>query len=295
VEVRRLLFAASIALWIPVLVVAARRHAPPPHAPAVQHAHERPWLSPEAAKQVVGERGELGPLFADVTLGGSAPSRDTRDRIAAFARANNVDIRFEVADDELRAVRFAVTYGGCCGYEGADGLARRLQRPRKYDCCDCPSPPDWYDDWNATIDDGTTARVHVHINRVEVRWEATATLPEVLDRAEQLIGMDKASVRAAAGDRWTELVPGVQYRLELPFKFGGGSERGDLGLRVTTERGRITEVAFATRDRIEDDVLHARWGRPHVSAETDAHTWRTHGRVITVDGDLAPTVVIAAR
>src|SRR5687768_5811942 len=108
-----------------VLAVAwgARDRGKPPAPPTRAPVAETPWLSKEAASQIVGPGGTLGPLFANVMLGGLAPSAEERARIAEFASANRVKIDLEVDDDELVAIRFDVTYGGCCGYEGAEVLA----------------------------------------------------------------------------------------------------------------------------------------------------------------------------
>ena len=281
---------------VAVMVVAGRR----PDAPAaaiVQHAHERPWLTPEAQQLIVGAGGELGPLFTGLTLGGGEPSAKDRERIRTFADANHVIINLDVADHTLVAVRFSVTFGGCCGYEGADSLATRLDRPRTghYD-------RDWVDDWAIATEDGNSARTHVHVGRVDVRWEQTLTLDAVLERAEDLVGKDRASARTAAGEHWVTLDFGANDRLELPFpytrsEYGVIAMQGkDLGLQLVTERGRIAEVSFSQRNPDADEVtraVRARWGRPQQIDKDGLWTWKKRGQVITIDPtSYVPTLVI---
>jgi hypothetical protein len=286
-----------------VLAVTPRHH--PPSAPVkAPRAYERPWLTPEAAAQIVNSDGRLGPLFADVVLGGAAPSAATRARIAAFARKNQVDIRFEVVDGDLAAIRFVATFGGCCGYEGADTLATRLKRGRVYG----PGEDDWNwaDDWSAATDDDAYLTAHVRVNRVEVRWEPQATLTELLDRAESVIGQDQASVQKSAGDHWAELArERDEDVLEVPFAFCRDCDYtspASRGLRLTTERGRITQVTFKLPDPEPsdggaslDDVLRARWGRPHLVGQDPATlVWQIHGHRISVDSEIyEPTFVMS--
>jgi hypothetical protein len=282
--------AAMIAGTVLVVVAGARspttQRAPPQPPPP-----EVPWLTPEAAAQVVAPGGGLGPLFEGVELGGPAPSPAQRARIAAFARDHRVAIELEVDDGELAAVRFAVTFGGCCGYEGADVLALRLGRPDTERCCGCEST--WIDDWALTLDGGVRMRGRVRVNRVDVRWEPALELPELLDRADRLLGMHVASVRDAAGDRWSELEPGRRYQLEVAYPFvdatwfvnPGMEHRADLGLHLTAERGRIVEVTLSLRDRDDDRArvlvatMRSRWGRSRVAS--GAWTWLLSDRVVT--------------
>jgi hypothetical protein len=280
-----------IAGSVAVMLIAARRPDPRP-APPTLREHERPWLSREATRQIVGPEGGLGPLFSNVELGGLAPAPEVRARITEFARANDVEIRFEVVAGELVAVRFAVTFAGCCGYEGADTLGRQLGRARTESRWD--SGPDWADDWVVTLADGVHVRGHIHVNRVEVRWERAANLAEVLDRAESVLGKTRASVRESAGDRWTEVMQD-RYLFEVPYPFFMMESfavpvsligRDDLGLRVETERGRVAQVSFALRYLEDTDevaaTLRARWGRPRVVAsDPKTWTWRTRDREIT--------------
>src|SRR5688572_21412806 len=106
---------------------------------------ETPWLSKEAATHILDGEANLGPLFEDVMLGAPV-SPEARAKIAAFARENNVAIDLETIEGDLAAIRFAVTFGGCCGYEGADVLALRLGRPDTSNCCGCQET--WIDDWS---------------------------------------------------------------------------------------------------------------------------------------------------
>jgi len=294
-----LMIAGSVA----VMLAVPRRPEPPAKPASVMRSLERPWLTREAAAHIVGQTGTLGPLFSGIELGGPEPAPAVRSRIAEFARANGVDIDFEVSDGELVAVRFAVTFGGCCGYEGADGLARRLGRPRTQSCCGCT--PDWVDDWTVALDDGVHVRGRVRVNRVEVRWERTATLAELLDRAESVIGKARTRVRESAGDRWTDLEPGHRALLDVPYPFARTIDfgfpvkleaRDDLGLQVVVEHGRIAEVSFVLRE-VDDDavrefptVLRARWGKPRIIGnEPKTFAWRTPARSITAELDGFPT------
>ena len=275
----------------PLVILLGARSEPVREEPAPPPIHhERPWLAPEAAAEIIADGGAPGPLFDGIELGGPAPPPEVRARIAAFARAHDVDLELEIADDELVAVRFAVTFGGCCGYEGADVLALRLERPRTGTCCESDGDwTGWLDDWSVARDD-TVMHVRVRVNRVAVRWERRAKATELLDRVDAVIGVTIASARAAAGDRWTDIEPGRRFLLELPYAFGDARgtvslrDRDDLGAQLVAAAGRITEASFSVRsDGALDELraaLTARWGRPRVTDETD-WSWRTPDRTIT--------------
>jgi hypothetical protein len=280
------------------VMVFAGRQPDAPAAPMVERAHERPWLTPEAAQLIIGPGGKLGPVFTGLALGGPEPLAEDRERIEIFARAHDVNIHLDVVDHVLAGVRFSVTFGGCCGYEGADSFATRLERPRSGRYF-----RDWVDDWSIVADDGTYARTRVRVNRVDVRWEQTLTFDDMLERAEQLVGQNRASARVAAGDRWVAVDFGAHDRLELPYPYSRNDygtvamQRDDeLGLQLTTDHGRISEVSFAQRNPDPDDITKAvlaRWGRPHVDKDPAVWTWKSHGHTITVDpASYVPTVVI---
>lgn len=190
-----------------LVMLAGARPPPPPRPSAPEPARETPWLSREAAREIVGPGGALGPLFADVFLGGPAPSAATRARIAGFATTNGVTIDLDVVDGDLVAIRLEVTYGGCCGYEGADALGMRLGRPRPVGCCVCGTPT-WTNAWSIASDTGVHARVRINVNRVNILWERLLTHEELLERAERLLGADRHAVAREAGPRWNELSGG---------------------------------------------------------------------------------------
>jgi hypothetical protein len=280
-------FGAMLVGTVGVLAITPRQRPPAPPAKAPR-AYERPWLTREAADQIVNRDGGLGPLFADVSLGGPAPSPATRARITEFARVNRVEIRFEVQDGDLAAIRFAVTFGGCCGYEGADTFARRLQRPREETCLDCEY--EWVNDWGTATGDGTYLTARVRVNRVEVRWEPEASLAELLERAESVVGQDCASVQTSAGDRWIER-DADRAVLEVPFPFTRGYDYGrpeNRGLRLTTKHGRITDVMLQLRVPGDGapmaDLMRKRWGRPQIfTSDRETLVWQTRGHHIAAE------------
>jgi len=286
---------AACAALVVAIVVTPRPEAAP--EPARVKLPEKPWLSREAAAQLIRDDGGLGPVFAGITVGGSAPSAEARARVEAFARANHVDIAFEGADDELAAIRLEVTYGGCCGYEGVDVLALRMHRPHVGGGCTCGDGviPN---DWAFTTEDHAHVRVRARVSTIGVRWEAALSLPELLERADSLLGRRVADARAAAGDRWIDLQSGHSALLELPYDFrdlDGYCEvpsvagRDDLGAQLTTDHGQITAVGLLLEREHEPDAtvssLTARWGQPHEDRETGRLTWRLRDRLVTAEPD----------
>ncbi|MBA3456344.1 MAG: hypothetical protein H0T42_24800 [Deltaproteobacteria bacterium] len=272
---------AMIAGSVLVVAVGARRDpAPQPEPP--RPPLESPWLTREAAAEIIAPGGGMGPLFTGAELGGLAPSPEVRARIAEFARVNNIEIDFEISDDEVAAVRFEVAFGGCCGYEAADALALRLHRPRIGGGC-FGTERSWIDDWAFATHDGVHGRARVRVNRLTVRWERMATFHELLVRAEGLLGKDRGAVSSAAGDRWKEIDTG-RYLLEVPYLFIGSEwfegyyPASEHGLLVVADRRRIVEVSFSIRgedlERVPA-VFQARWGRPRYRGAT--RTWRKPG------------------
>ncbi|HTR49793.1 MAG TPA: hypothetical protein VMJ10_03735 [Kofleriaceae bacterium] len=275
---------------------AAPEAAPPPHANVL----EEPWLSHEADAQLVGPDGEPGPLFEGMAVGGSAPMPAQRERIAAFARANHVTIDLEIDDDELRAIRVEVRYGGGFGYEGADLLARRLHRPNNGAPCTCPEET-LLNDWAFTIADHVHARVRQRVGTIGIRWQPKLELSELIERADALLDQRTADVRAEQHDRWIEVEPGRRYLLELPFRDGftgtfrscdppALGDRTDLGIQVTAEHGRITAVAFETFDDDLSAALHARFGRPRIERDQGTATWHVRDRIVSLDDGTRATI-----
>jgi hypothetical protein len=282
-----------------VLFLGARRDAPsPPPPPPVKD--EVPWLTKEAAAQIVNVGGSLGPLFEGLHFGLPVPA-DAAARIEAFAKANHVELALEIVEGDLAAIRFSVSYGGCCGYEGADLLADRMGRPETGDCCVC-GPNAYIDDWTTVSDDGIHMRGRARINRVLVRWEKAATLAEIVARAESLLGADRDAVARAAGDHWYEIEPNRRFMLEVPFPVASSrdygspprlEDRGDIGVFLTARAGVITEVLFTVREPNRSDespseipkVLEAQWGRTKRGEYN--WTWRKPDRVVEASVDSA--------
>jgi hypothetical protein len=297
------LLVAMVAGTALVMAFGARKSEPHRAPPTKAAVYEEPWLTPEAAAQIAGPDGTLGPLFEGLFVGGPAPTPEVRARIAEFARKNHVSIDFEIADGDIAAIRFSVTFGGCCGYEGADVLARKLGRRSTGVCCVC-GPDTWLDDWTEVSDDGTHLRGNVHVNRVRVRWEKTAELPELLERADHLIGRDVAKLEKSAGDRWSH-VAGDEYLLEEPFPFPASNdfgrppalgERDDMGFRIGIAADHVATVSMALRYYDSDELkkaLRAHYGRPHVDDGT--WTWTKSDRVITAGVDGWPDLSIKQR
>jgi len=286
----------------------ARRDEPPPPAPEVVH-DEKPWLTKEAAAQIVLPGGDLGPLFKDVRIG-LPVTAEAQARIAEFAKANDVDIKLEVVDGDLAAIRFSVAYGGCCGYEGADVFADRMGRPETGNCCVC-GPNTYFDDWTSVSEDGVHMRAKVRVNKVIVRWEKIATNIQLLDRAESLIGADRDAIAKSVGDHWYVIEPNRRFLLEVPFSRPTGSDygspprledRNDMGMFLTAYAGAITEVTVSLREPYDADeaktdlptMLKARWGRPKVGEYGDM-TWRSPGRVVTASNESSTIKVTISR
>ena len=268
-----------------VFMVVGARPAPPPPAPPGPVKVDVPWLSREADAQLVGDGGEPGVLFEGVVLGLPA-SPPARERIAAFAKANGIDIALETVDGDVEAIRIGVTYGGCCGYEGAESLALRLYRRRTGSSC-FGTAYTWINDWDHLPVAGVHVRASVRVNRITARWERPIGVAALVERVDALVGADRVAVARAAGDRWIELEPGRGYRLEVPQN--AVDERPDPGITIAAHAGRIVEVSVIARDRDDSELgrhlgeaARARWGRRHAIAE-NVWTWHLPDREITVD------------
>lgn len=279
-----LVIAGSVA----TMFIATREHAKP--APAAKpRVAERPWLSHEDAAQLVEDDGALGPLFAGLELGGPPPTPDQRAKVQAFARAHAVAIDLQVANDELVEIHLAVTYGGCCGYEGADWLAHRLGRWSTGQCCVCGEET-LTNDWTHAFDDGVHLRGLVRVNRVEATWTEQLTPAQLVERADAMLGKRRDKVALGPNESWHALGEGY-YRLELSYptmvSTAGLSSgwlhgaRPDLGILVHAVRGTVVDV---TLDRYIDPepverALTARYGRRHYDG------WRRAGHVVRRDLD----------
>lgn len=303
--VARCLFGVSIKSLVGMIVVGlvalafvlwGRRPAAEPAAAAEPALAERPWLSREVADQIIGPGGTLGPVFVGITLGGPAPSREARARIVAFARRNDVSIQFEVADEELVAIRFDVTFGGCCGYEGVDALAARIGRPKHLG--GCGEPTYFYDNWATAHEDGTHVRGTVQVNRLSLRWERRISLEDVVARAETMLGTDRGTISANARERWLELDAGKRYLLELPYTFADTWEHirtrpAERGIQLLTDRRIVTELTLTTdEDRTR---LKARWGKPRISGGGDYWTWHKSDRTIVASFEDRKTTITLSR
>lgn len=219
-----------------------------------------------------------------------------RARVAEFAAKNDVELRLEVVGETLEAIRFDVSYGGCCGYEGADAMGRRLRRPKTYDCLDCGFSG-WLDDWTRVSEDGHQfLRARIRVNRVQARWERTISEAELVERADALIDQDYEALGKAVGDHLRELEFEHTYLLEVPYVLVPTMEDGpsgiqladrrDLGLHLLVERRKVREVSFEIqrRDGGQPGALLAamkkQWGQPHVDANGES-TWHAARRTIT--------------
>lgn len=284
-----------------------RRGDPPKELPPAHSPVEDPWLTNEAAAQLIGSGGQLGPLFKDVTLGGPVPSPEIRQRIEKFAADNRVKIDLEVADNKLNAVSLAVVYGGCCGYEGADVLSLKLGRRSTGVCCVCGEDT-WIDDWTLGLDNGTFLHGRVRTNRVNARWEKTATIPQVLAVAESLLGKNALELRDKAGDRWRVTEAANYFHYEVPYPFvpyldiGAGtpkSARDDLGMTLYVEGGVIEEVSAGFAFYEEDgekklkSALRERYGRPRTV--DDVQTWQVPAAIVSMDTFYRPRVTLKRR
>jgi hypothetical protein len=291
---------AISAATLVALGVAARSRSEPPPAVA-QLPPEVPWLTPEAAAQIIGDHGALGPLFHGVELGGPRPAAAVRARIAAFARANHVAIDLEITDGVVAAVRFDVTFHGCCGYEGADVLALRAARPISGGGC-VGGPEKWVNDW-AITQDGVHVRAHVDVNRVVLRWSRAATVETILARADELVGADAALVAHESREDWHTIEAHQRYLLELPYAFsaysGVATRTEELGLQLVADGDRLAEIAFTLRaDETGTDVaaqLRSHWGPARVRG--GSWTWQKPDRIIEayVDGGSEVSVTMRAR
>lgn len=270
------------------------------------HRTERPWPTRDAQDQLIGSNGEPGPLFAGLTLGGPDPSTAQRAAIAAFAKANGIDIHLEVRDDTLVAIRASITFGGCCGYEAVDVIGLRLSRPRIYHCNDC-SDYTPVDDWAYEPEPDVHARFHTHVNTLAVRWEPALSTNELLDTVEAMIGKPIDKLKHSQGDRITE-VDAHAYLLELPYDADRPPFEGQqpIGVAISTHAGAVSEVSLElVGDPPEDvelapieKVLRTRYGRPHIDDSTGDYTWHHDGRVITANislYDARASVTIATR
>jgi hypothetical protein len=271
-----------------LVIVAGSRTEPAPEPVPPRLPLEAPWLTREAAAEIIGPGGSLGSLFDGVTLGGTPPLPAVRARIDEFARGNNVTIDLEIVDEEVAAVRFEVMYGGCCGYEGADALAARMGRPKTGGGC-MGVERGWVDDWAIALDEGVYVRARVRVNRLLVRWERVTTLEGLLERADRLLGADRGAVGSVARDRWIEIDPG-RYRLEVPYPFFGSRWFSEywpvLGIQVEVDRRRIVEVSFSIRDRDQElervhAVFRSHWGRPRIRDGGETWTWHKPDRIVT--------------
>nr|MBA3454460.1 hypothetical protein [Deltaproteobacteria bacterium] len=270
-----------------VMVVGARDARPVRPTPVPARWVEAPWLTREASAQLIGPGGTLGPLFAGVILGGSAPPAAIRERIAAFAAEHDVDIDLEIRDSEVVAVEVGVTFDGGFGYEGADVLALRLLRPS---FSGCGVPKTWLNDWGLGLDDGTYLHARVRVNRIEVRWIPTMSQTEVLTFAESLLDARISDVRRLVGDRLLDR--GGSAEVEIPFAATRDDPfahaYGDFAMHLLVEEGRVASVRVDLRgwneeqERANTRLVTARFGRPrkHHNEHSTWWRWRRPDRII---------------
>lgn len=282
-------------LWL------APRHEPPPDPPKHEHSYDPRWLSKDATARLIGEGGVPGPLFAGIHVGAPEPSAEVRARIATFARDNHVAIDFDVEDGLVDAIRLDVTFGGGFGYEGADVLALRVQRPSTGHCCVCGEDR-WIDDWAYLAEDGTYVRGRVRVNRVTVRWERALAPIDLVERADALLGADVQQLAKTAGDRWIDLAGG-DYGLEVPCPvdhYPADLRNLDCRIDLHADRGHVVSATVRLFE-LDDDAQHAlhaalraRWGRAR--HHDDAWTWRTADRTIVAElGDMPAKIELRSR
>lgn len=266
-----LVIAGSVA----TMVYAAReRDKPAPKKPPPRVA-ERPWLSHEDAAQVVAEDGALGPLFEGITIGGSGPTPEQRAKVQAFARAHSFAIDFQMHDHELVGIHLDVSYGGCCGYEGADWLANRLGRWSTGVCCVC-GPDTLVNDW-AQSTAGVHLSGHVRVNRVEATWAVQLSADELVERADAMLGKVRGKIAIGPNEHWTSLGDGT-YRLSLAYPTTG--QHRDFGIVVRTERGVIHDVSIDAYAEDLESALTAFYGRQHHD-----ESWRRGDHIVRHDYD----------
>lgn len=282
--------AVLVAIGLSAMVAASWPAYAPEADAATAVEPEKPWFTYEALREIFdGERG-FGPLFEGSTVGRSAPSPETRARIAAFAKQHGIAIDLQIEDDELRSVTLDITFGGCCGYEGVDVMAMGLGRPRYSECCNCKGT--YIDNWALHTEDARI-RVTVRVNRLTLHWEPRIALPVLLARMDALIGMRAETVKKSEGKHWKEA--DGRILLEQPYDFSGPNDwlgvapglagRTDLGAEVRVEDGVIADIEFTLYPSVDtDEAIEAYqklWGTPKLT--DDDRTWTKRDRVITTN------------
>jgi len=272
---------AAMLLGTPtVMVLGARPESAPPVAEKPRTYTEKPWLTREAAAELVAPGGRPGTLFAGVILGGSEPPAPIRERIAAFATQHGIDIELEMNEGNVTAIRATVIYDGGFGYEGADMLGLRFERPAYGGC---GSGHTWINDWSLALGSGVYARVSIRVNRVEIVWGPTLPVDEVLARAESLLGKSASELRRSLGDRFhatDTYSASVEIPLDLVSFPDENSERayvlsGHHRTRIHIVEGRAAMVLLDLDNFTSEAeantrrALDARWGRPRVLQPND--------------------------